>query len=218
MKIIDSNKDFYDFYQGIYRDDSLVFDRRDSYNLKKSEFAGNFYLYYGTYGKKQNIQGFNNYLLLQVCNHFWLIKLEITDYTKSFLQCIDYKLSLVDHWKDYSVPPVMILLQHIDFLWHVKPSVDAVKQHNYKSKRRFDCFLKSRDYVKGKVVEDIRHIPILKDIGIASCVDPLDIYLAFEEYFSMQKTSSERTESIGLTNDEKITNHGFDLKTSFRGK
>jgi hypothetical protein len=46
----------------------------------------------------------------------------------------------------------------------------------------------------------------------------LDIYNAFEEYFSLERTSTERTESVGLTDKEKITNHGFDTKISFRGK
>lgn len=63
-----------------------------------------------------------------------------------------------------------------------------------------------------------KHIPLLKASGINQVVDQLDIYLAFEEYFSLEKTASECTESVGLTNDEKVENHGFDLKTSFRGK
>lgn len=217
MRIIDSNKDFYDFYQGIYRDDSIVFDRRDSYDLKKEEFCSNFSLYYGWHWGKREWQNFEQYLLLQVCNHFWLIKLEITKYSENYT-CLDYKLSLVDHWKDYSVPPVMILLEHIAFLHRAGTDATAVKQHDYRVRETFNYFVNSSNYVKGKLVKDERHIPILKNIGIASCVDPLDIYLSFEEYFSMQKSSTERRESIGLTNDEKITNHGFDLKTSFRGK
>jgi len=46
----------------------------------------------------------------------------------------------------------------------------------------------------------------------------VDIYLAFEEYFATQITNNERTESTGLTDKEKIENHGFDTKVSFRGK
>jgi len=32
----------------------------------------------------------------------------------------------------------------------------------------------------------------------------------------LEKTASERRESIGLTDIEKIENHGFDKKVSFR--
>jgi hypothetical protein len=60
--------------------------------------------------------------------------------------------------------------------------------------------------------------PILKDAGFSSCVDALDIFLAIEEYFSLEKQDAERTESVRLTNNEKIENHGFDTKISFRGK
>ena len=42
MRIIDSNKDYYDFWQNIWRDDTVTFDRRDSYDLSKEEFAGAF--------------------------------------------------------------------------------------------------------------------------------------------------------------------------------
>ena len=63
-----------------------------------------------------------------------------------------------------------------------------------------------------------KHIPLLKSCGLASRINPLDIYLAFEEYFSQEKTASERSESVGLTDKERIENHGYDVKTSFRGK
>ena len=91
--------------------------------------------------------------------------------------------------------------------------VEAIKTKNYVTKTVFNKFItyKGNDRVE-------RHIPILKNTGIASLVDPMEIYLSLEEYFSMEKTANERTDAIGLTNDDKITNHGFDLKTSFRGK
>lgn len=71
-------------------------------------------------------------------------------------------------------------------------------------------------YGDGKKVE--KHIPLLKASGFASCIDALDVYLAFDEYFSLGKTAAERIYSEGITDKEKIENHGFDTKTSFRGK
>lgn len=41
--------------------------------------------------------------------------------------------------------------------------------------------------------------------------------ISLEEHFSHEKTSSERTTSVGITDKEKIENHGFDVRTSFRG-
>ena len=70
---------------------------------------------------------------------------------------------------------------------------------------------------KGDNKEIEKHIPLLKACGIAAGIDSLEIYLAFEEFFSLEKSSLERTASIGLTDLEKIGNHGFDVKTSFRG-
>ena len=63
-----------------------------------------------------------------------------------------------------------------------------------------------------------KHIPLLKASGLANCIDPLDVFLAFEEYFSLEKTSSERRDPIGTTDINKIESHGFDVKSSFRGK
>lgn len=53
---------------------------------------------------------------------------------------------------------------------------------------------------------------------MAKCIDPLEIYLSLEEYFLLEKSSLERVSSINITDKEKIENHGFDVKTSFRGK
>jgi hypothetical protein len=54
--------------------------------------------------------------------------------------------------------------------------------------------------------------------GIVNCVDAHQIYLAFEEYFALEKSSTERREPLGTTDIDKIESHGFDKKTSFRGK
>ena len=53
---------------------------------------------------------------------------------------------------------------------------------------------------------------------MADYIDPLEMFLSLEEYFSLEKQANERSESIGLTDKERIENHGFSTKTSFRGK
>ena len=54
MKIIDKNKDFYDYLQDVYKDDRYTFDRRDSYVVSRHEILSflppprgmNYYKYY----------------------------------------------------------------------------------------------------------------------------------------------------------------------------
>ena len=220
MKILDSNKDFYDFYQNIYRDDTYTFDRRDSFNLSRKDFASHFYYEQSRY-KWFLDRGKNQCVLLQVCNNFWLFKVTI-DKTDSMGKCIDYSISLIAQWKDYSVQTKLIELSHIRFILYSEEEISKnyellIRTKDYEVKYVWNKSIVSRSHGIGwDHIE--KHIPILKDIGIAGLVDPLDIYLALEEYFARKVTESERVESIGLTDNEKIENHGFDTKISFRGK
>ena len=56
---------------------------------------------------------------------------------------------------------------------------------------------------------------ILKNIGIPSLIPPEQIYYGMETYLFSLK-NDKNCESKGLTDSEKIVNHGFDKKTSFR--
>lgn len=217
MRIIDSNKDYYDFYQNVYMDNTFTFDRRDSYNLSKEEFASNFYVdgikFYHIEENKENCK--HKYILLQICNTFWLFDLYITKYD-SYGRCEDYELSLLHTWKNYNKDCKLIELTQVKFSWwadKLNNMLDLINFNNHKVLKVFNDFTLYRDNIIEK-----KHTPILQNIGIASLIPPLDIYLALEEYFSTIKTKSERRESIGLTDKEKIENHGFDLVTSFRGK
>lgn len=227
MRIIDSNKDFYDFYQGIYRDDTTTFDRRDSYDLSKKEFASHFYMRerYNKYYYNEEEER-TNYVLLQVCNSFWLFKLYITE-TDNYDKCVDYTLELLDKWKDYNAKEELIKLSHVSFYtsFHNMPAnKQSIIDKNYKEIRVFNKFAVYTSCKPGKSAAfgdfavSERYIPILKNIGLAGLVDPLEIYLAFDEYLSKQITKNERAESVGITDKEKVINHGFDAKTSFRGK
>lgn len=214
MRIIDKNKDYYDFYQNIYRDGTYTLDRRDSYNISKKEFAKHFW--YETYWHTKDQKPI--YLLLQVCHNFWLIQFIVTK-KDEFNNCLDYELQLVDSWQDYTAERKMISLVS------VKVNLLAMHKNNYKnavSIIRMGGYDITHDFNKARVWKDTkyeeRHIPILQDIGIPSIIDGFEIYKALEEYLSMEKTSTERTEAKGTTNDSKITSHGFDTKTSFRGK
>ena len=148
---------------------------------------------------------------------------------------------MLSSWRNYNKPRCLIQLDVISFGWDIRQKlftyfipwyqrlgdnekqkvrekksilVDAVNTNNYQVENKID---RQRVNIGGNEWVE-KHIPLLKSCGLASWINPLDIYLAFEEYFSQEKTSSERSESVGLTDKERIESHGFDVKTSFRGK
>lgn len=220
MKIIDKNKDYYDFYQNIYRDDTFTFDRRDSYDLSKEEFASNFDDIYHYSARKPtkyyDCKMPENTIMLQVCHTFWLFQL--IEKLENF-KCVDYDLKLLKTWKNYNSEPKIIELSivHVGcyFIRTINKEKESAFDPNTNTWYRYSkVFNNFKIYKNGNY--EVKTIPILKNIGIASFVDPLDIYLSLEEYFSEMKTNSERTEPIGMTNDDKIISHGFDTKSSFR--
>lgn len=233
MRIIDKNTDFYDYCQQVYKDDLVTFDRRDSYNLTKGEFARKFKVecVYGKYkvAEKTSFEA-TKFIMLQVCNTFWLFKMNITEVDNlpfKINYATDYSMELVAQWKDYDLPSVAIELSHIQFRlgvfsWRELPITDKIVE-------AMKLAIHTNDLLKPKTVfnnftvavgdkVESRHIPLLRDIGIASLVNPEDIYFALDEYFSKKRTEGERIESVGITDKERAVNHGFDERTSFRGK
>ena len=239
MRIIDKNNDFYDYLQNVYRDNSITFDRTDSFVLTKEEVCSYLRDCDKLIGNKWE------FCLLQVCNRFWLFLIEVTKSIKEYARPTDYTVELLASWVDFSKKRTLCNLGLIRFDWweigryfrrgkgfnnydydkkkfSEKSSIliDAVKTNNFETYRHInshtiylDGWYKDEEHRK---IE--KHIPILKASGFSNCIDPLEIYLSFEEYFSLEKTASERIESVGLTDKEKIENHGFDTKISFRGK
>ena len=49
-------------------------------------------------------------------------------------------------------------------------------------------------------------------------IDELDDRVDVIEKYMKFKSKKEKTEPIGATNNDKIVMHGFDTKTSFRGR
>ena len=210
MRIIDKNTDFYDYLQNVYLDNSVTFDRTDSFVLTKDMIKS--YLRYFPY----NYYYLEYFILLQVCNTFWLFHINIKPDSIDKFSINDYSLDFMDMWKNYNKDRKLIQLAIISFPYYFKNNEfkQFVNNGQYKTHKVINKHIIYKD--DGKNVE--KHIPILKACGIGSLIDPLDIYLAIEEYFSLEKQDSERTESVGLTDNEKIENHGFDTKISFRGK
>ena len=87
MRIIDKNTDFYDYLQGIYQDNSITFDRTDSFVLTKDMVSMR--LRRGNLREKQDY----NFILLQICNTFWLFLLKIIA-TNDYDNVTDYDMEL----------------------------------------------------------------------------------------------------------------------------
>lgn len=233
MRIIDKNTDFYDYWQNIYIDRSTTFDRTDSFLLTKSMLCDHLYWIrsrFHTWRDEPQV-----FVLLQICHTFWLFLLEVTQATDEYDRPKDYTVELVTTWKNYDKQRALLKLDVVRFSWDIyrllgfgwnlrkvssemvisraNDLIQAVNSGNYDIERSID----KHTIYKGDGTKIEKHIPLLKACGIAACIDPLEVYLAFEEYFSLEKSSLERTASVGLTNEEKIGNHGFDMKTSFRG-
>lgn len=234
MRIIDKNTDFYDYWQTVYPDASITFDRTDSFLLTKEIMCWHLRAPRWRYPRFVDGHGLYEFVLLQICNSFWLFLVEITKVNEADLPT-DYSVELIASWKNYNKKRRLIRLDIIDFSLSVDTVLYDRKHYGFYDKSRIKerantliQAVDSNDYAvetsidkwivhKGDGSEVEKHIPLLKACGIASCVDPLEVFLAFEEFFSLEKSSQERTASVGLTNEEKIGNHGFDMKTSFRG-
>jgi hypothetical protein len=63
--------------------------------------------------------------------------------------------------------------------------------------------------------EEAYPLPILVNSGLPSIIPAEDVYQGLEQYFSSKSNDVSR-ESDGLKDVEKAVNHGFDKKTSFR--
>lgn len=224
MRIIDKNKDFYDYMQGILVDNKFTFDRRGSIPLSKAEFAELFRYKYreSVFYDYDDELHHPKYIMLQAGNYFWLFTLQETVQDPRTRDCLDFDLQFITSWKNYDAPRVKLQLSYVGLTartvygtWYYsrkeKPNYDDPKT----IKRIVDSIISGETKTDPVCREGT---PILMNTKIPSCINAQDIYLALEEYFSLEKTESERVESIGLIDKEKIVNRGFDVKTSFRGK
>lgn len=220
MRIIDKQQDFYDYLQE--PTDRLVFDRRGSYLLTKGMICE----------RMNSIRFFKDsvyrFFLLQCGASFWLFLAKICGRSDDGTP-LNYELELLAEWKNYNKAGVLLKLDMVsfhDYYWfrssyrsrdleydrikaRIKDMQNAVDQKDFTLECSLETFEKRKEP---------RSFPLLKACGIGSIVDPVTMFCAVEEYFSLKKTAGEMTEPLGVTNDDKIVMHGFDTKVSFRGK
>ena len=230
MRIIDKNSDFYDYLQD--KSDTIVFDRRGSKMLDKHDVGKGFDLIRRKEDDKYR------FILLQCGATYWLLLATVTDRDIDLWYANDYKLELLAVWKNHFKPRVVIKMDILYFncshilsgpnIFESTYSYDKIKQNINTLKKMVD----TNDYkvsynITDSISKDYNFAtrtsstkfcpPILKNTGIPSVISAQEIFSALEEHFSLLKTEAERTEALGITNNDKITMHGFDVKTSFRG-
>lgn len=204
MQILDKNKDFYDFYQNIYIDKTYTFDRRKSVYFHKEDWNEFFY----------NNERNYIYYVLQVGYSRYLYKITYLGVSTGWIMHLDnYKVELVKYWKNYDnlVDFEFGIAEELEsygyknyHLSYEKQSIDSLYNTNLKKAYLYASRLKGKSY------------PILCESGIASCTDSHQLYMDIEEWLSAQKERELRTESKDITDKQKIVNHGFDTRESFR--
>lgn len=204
MKIICKVKDFYDYLQGIYPDDSFVFDRRNYYYLRREDILNWCSAKVSEYVFLILTVGYNNYafkLTTKKVNNYYTIKAS------------DIDIELADVWKDYDNPKLLkikLVKPYFSLLsLREETAKDLIASKNCRIYEQDDLKLSSWEKVGGR-------FPILNTSGLVGFLDPQEIYFAIEEYFSYLKEKVEVRESKDLDDVGKIVNHGFDKKVSFR--
>lgn len=209
MRIIDKNKDFYDYLQGIYPD-FYTFDRRGSISISRNDWCAHFSVDDRSYdnGNKYCV------LLLSIGYTRFLYKVNVVKSDSMYREVIDFNTELIHKWKDYDHLSEFTLERlYVDF-WKL-----GWKNNGRGNEEIIKCVLNKYYYsrvIEGAPYGNKKGIIILKESGIPSCTSAEEIYFAFVEYFTALQENSEKTESKGLSNNEKIENHGFDKKSSFR--
>jgi len=202
MRILDKNKDFYDYLQDYESD--IVFDRRGSHILTNEEL--NFFPLYNRY-KVDDV-----YLLLQIGYTNWLIvekPIKIIKDANGYNIVKDFSIELIETWKDYN--------KSVDFNFGEIKNRYTIE---YLTSKKFNQDLALMDDIKLGNFEYKNNLAekspiVLSKTKLPSILKAQDVYLAIEEWLSHKKDDVAHD---SMTDKEKIVSHGFDTKSSFRGK
>ena len=215
LRIIDKNKDYYDYLaHQPDSDDGVTFDRRGSIPLRNEDFFNilsehvknhKYYRRYWGWWKEEPVK-YNKFFAVRAGVKLFLIGLKLEIDESDFRNCIlkSYKMEFIKTFEDFDYRGKIldiVSVGNIDFL------VTAI------NKKRLENVKLSELVIKNMGLPD--EFYILKNIGIPSIIPPEQIYYGMETYLFSLK-NDQNCESKGLTDSEKIVNHGFDKKTSFR--
>jgi len=215
MKIIDKNKDYYDFYGRVINDiEPPVFDRRGSCILTNNLIVEKLYdpNYSSSYFYAMLVTGYERYL--------FRFEYKIGNYdilSGNYAICTNIKflkkysgIKLKTLSTAYKETPLCIYSVRLNTIWSknfFKYKIsDTYREEKFIDKVSYDELINTSSTT-------MISLPILKDTSIPSFIPVHDMWVSLENYFI--SLSNDKDISIE-TNNEKIVNHGFDLKTSFR--
>ena len=204
MYIIDKNKDYYDYFKGIYGiDKTITYDRRGSAVLSEMSLMEHI-----TPFEMNRTEGTYTFIL-EVGTVQYLFKAKIlfriTDIYSSMARPYRGKFELIKVFKDHKhYFPKEISLVPVN-----TPHIWSWKRHEG------DTYSAVKSFSDLDVLEDKRiDNPILKDTSIASLIPPMDIWIELTNFISSKY--NDKTVTIVNSDVDKAVNHGFDKKTSFR--
>lgn len=216
LRIIDKNKDYYDYlaYQAD-SDDGVTFDRRGSIPLRSADFFNvlsehvkNHRYYYRRclwFWEEEPVE-YNKFFAIRAGVKFFLIGLKLEVDETDFRNCIlkSYKMNLIKIFEDFDYRGKLLDIVSV---------YDSDILLNLVNKKKIENIKLSELIIGNLGLPDGFYI--LKNIGIPSIISPEEIYYGIETYLFSLK-NDQNCESKNLTDSEKIVNHGFDKKTSFR--
>jgi hypothetical protein len=201
MYIIDKNKDYYDYYKSIYGiDKTITYDRRGSTVLSEQKLLK--FISNCVVDSPSSVL----YFILEVGTIQYLFRVKM--YYKradkySFPEPYKGEFSLNNVFKDHkhyfkkeiSLVPVKT---NRGYWWS--------KQHENEVAKSWGEI----EVLKDRVVDN----PIVADTSIPSFIDPKDIWIELTNFISSKY--NDKTVDIVNTDIDKVVNHGFDKKSSFR--
>lgn len=202
MYILDKNKDFYDYFSHIYGEDkSITFDRRGSSICTDEMLIGSERATHHRWGDKTNTA----FRLIEVGNIQYVIKI----YDIVFLT--DYKKQIYSELQSYKMKLDHVYRNNIHYFKSSISIHDLSVDFEYK---HMDWIYPSKPVEEGKYVPI--ELPIFAGTSLTGILNAEEIWKELSNYISSLK--NDKAVDIGTTDIEKVVNHGFDKKESFRGK
>jgi hypothetical protein len=202
MYIIDKNKDYYDYYKGIYGiDKTITYDRRGSIVLSEERLLD------GITPCEFNMAKSIEYFVLEVGTVQYLFRVEVHyNLVGISNQSVPYEgeFSLNNVFRDhkhYFEKEISLVPARVDHGWY------------WRNKRNGATLVKSWDELEMQTNRFVNN-PIVGGTSIAGLIDPRDIWIELTNFISSKY--NDKTVDIVNTDVDKIVNHGFDKRSSFR--
>jgi hypothetical protein len=220
MYIIDKNKDYYDYLKGIYGiDKTITYDRRGSVVLSEFSLLNQLSNAYTLAKELHNLIS-TKHFVLEIGTVQYIFQTKIT-YKKDKFGINDayipvsgkYKIIgiLKEHQhyfdKEISIVPFRLNFLNNHYYW------DYWYYRN-KNKEEKEIEIKTWSEVTDIQTDKIIVNPILTNTSIASFIPPMDIWIELNNYISSKY--NDKIIEIVNTDKDKVINHGFDTKSSFR--